>query len=94
VAPRYVQRLFEGASTTFSEYVLSERLARVHMMLTNPYHARRTVGAIALEASFGDISYFNRRFRRHYGMRGSVQFLSVWAERRPDRAQAVIMFCC
>ena len=71
VAPRYVQRLFEGEGTTFSEYVLNERLARVHKMLANPYYARRTVSAIVLEAGFGDVSYFNRRFRRRYGMRPS-----------------------
>ena len=71
VAPRYVQRLFEGEGTTFSEYVLNERLARVHTMLANPYYARWTVSAIALEAGFGDVSHFNRRFRRRYGLRPS-----------------------
>jgi AraC-like DNA-binding protein len=71
VAPRYVQRLFEEEGTTFSEYVLNERLARVHRMLVDPGYARWTIGAIALEAGFGDISYFNRRFRRRYGLRPS-----------------------
>ena len=71
VALRYVQRLFEGEGTTFSEYVLNERLARVRKMLANPYYARWTVSAIALEVGFGDVSYFNRRFRRRYGMRPS-----------------------
>jgi AraC-like DNA-binding protein len=71
VAPRYVQRLLEGEGTTFSEYVLNERLTRAHKMLANPYYARRTVSAIALETGFGDVSYFNRRFRRRYGMRPS-----------------------
>jgi AraC-like DNA-binding protein len=71
VAPRYVQRLFEREGTTFSEYVLNERLARVRKMLTNPRYARWTVTAIALEAGFGDVSYFNRRFRRRFGMRPS-----------------------
>jgi AraC-like DNA-binding protein len=71
VVPRYVQRLFESEGTTFSEYVLNERLARVHKRLANPYYARWTVSAIALEAGFGDVSYFNRRFRRRYGVRPS-----------------------
>jgi AraC-like DNA-binding protein len=71
VAQRYVQRLFESEGTTFSEYVLNQRLARVHKVLANPQHARRTVSAVALEAGFGDVSYFNRRFRRRYGMRPS-----------------------
>jgi AraC-like DNA-binding protein len=71
LAPRYVQRLFEGEGTTFSEYVLNERLARVHRMLVNPNYARWTISAIALETGFGDVSYFNRCFRRRYGVRPS-----------------------
>jgi AraC-like DNA-binding protein len=67
VTPRYVQRLFESEGTTFSEYVLDQRLARVHRMLADPRYAGWTVSAIALEAGFGDVSYFNRRFRRRFG---------------------------
>lgn len=67
VSPRYVQRLFEGEGTTFSEYVLNQRLAHVRRMLSDPRYAGWTVSAIALEAGFGDVSYFNRRFRRRFG---------------------------
>jgi AraC-like DNA-binding protein len=62
-----VQRLFESEGTTFSEYVLDQRLACVHRMLPDPRYAGWTVSAIALEAGFGDVSYFNRRFRRRFG---------------------------
>ena len=71
VSPRYVQRLFEREGTTFSEYVLNARLDRAFRMLADPAHARWTVSAIALEVGFGDVSYFNRRFRRRYGLRPS-----------------------
>jgi AraC-like DNA-binding protein len=67
VTPRYVQRLFEREGTTFSEYVLNQRLARVREMLGDPRCADWGVSMIALAAGFGDISYFNRRFRRRYG---------------------------
>jgi AraC-like DNA-binding protein len=67
VTPRYVQRLFESEGTTFSEYVLDQRLACVHRMLPDPRYAGWTVSAIALEAGFGDVSYFNRRFRHRFG---------------------------
>ena len=67
VAPRYVQRLFESEGTTFSEFVLNQRLARVFRMLADPRYVGWTVSAIALEAGFGDVSYFNRRFRRRVG---------------------------
>ncbi|ODS03605.1 hypothetical protein AUC71_08755 [Methyloceanibacter marginalis] len=67
VTPRYVQRLFESEGTTFSEFVLELRLTRVHRMLADPRYAGWTVSAIALETGFGDVSYFNRRFRRRFG---------------------------
>jgi len=67
VTPRHVQRLFEAEGTTFSGYVLGQRLSRAHRMLADPRYAGWTVSAIALEAGFGDVSYFNRRFRGRYG---------------------------
>jgi AraC-like DNA-binding protein len=67
LTPRYIQRLFESAGSTFSEFVLGQRLARAHRLLTDPRHSGSTIGTIAFEAGFGDLSYFNRTFRRHYG---------------------------
>jgi AraC-like DNA-binding protein len=42
-------------------------------MLTSPRYATWSVTAIALEAGFGDLSYFNRRFKRRYQMTPSDQ---------------------
>jgi AraC-like DNA-binding protein len=67
VTPRYLQRLFENDGTTFSAFLLARRLARVHRMLRDPPFAQRQVGAIAYDVGFGDLSYFNRCFRRLYG---------------------------
>ncbi len=67
VTPRYVQLLFEGEGTTFSQFVLEQRLARAHQLLTSPRHAGWTVSAVALASGFGDLSHFNRSFRRRYG---------------------------
>ena len=67
VTPRYVQILFESEGTTFTEYVLGQRLARAHGMLANPGLRDRTISAIAFEAGFGNLSYFNRVFRRSFG---------------------------
>jgi AraC-like DNA-binding protein len=67
VSPRYIQKLFESEGTTLSRYVLGQRLARVHRMLTDPRQADLTIGAIAYKAGFGDLSTFNREFRRHFG---------------------------
>lgn len=67
ITPRYIQLLFESEGTTFSEFVLHQRLERAHRLLTDQHFARYSIGALALEAGFGDISYFNRTFRRHFG---------------------------
>jgi AraC-like DNA-binding protein len=64
---RLVQRLFEREGTTFTEYVLAQRLARAHRLLADPRRAGEKISAIALDAGFGDLSYFNRAFRRRYG---------------------------
>jgi AraC-like DNA-binding protein len=67
VTPRYIQRLFEESGSTFTEYVLSQRLARAHRLLTDARLAPRTLTAIAFEVGFSDLSYFNRAFRRRFG---------------------------
>src|SRR6185295_769973 len=68
LTPRNLQRLFESEGTTFSEFLLSQRLSRAHHMLTEPRLAQSPVGAIAYDAGFGDLSYFNRSFKRRFGV--------------------------
>jgi AraC-like DNA-binding protein len=67
VLPRYVQRLFEDEGMTFTEYVLAQRLELTHRQLTDPHYPHRKISAIAYDAGFSDLSYFNRTFRRRYG---------------------------
>jgi AraC-like DNA-binding protein len=67
ITPRYIQKLFEDSGASFTNYVLGQRLARVYRLLTDPRHVKRTISAIAFEVGFGDLSYFNRAFRRHFG---------------------------
>jgi AraC-like DNA-binding protein len=66
ITPRYLRMPFENEGTSFSEFVLGQRL-RAHRMLCAPLHLDRAVGSIAFECGFGDISYFYRAFRRKYG---------------------------
>jgi AraC-like DNA-binding protein len=66
VTPRYVRMLFEKENLTFSEFVLRERLARAHRALIDPRFANRPISDIAFANGFGDLSYFNRTFRRRY----------------------------
>jgi AraC-like DNA-binding protein len=68
VTPRYVQRLFEADGTTFSEFLSGQRLARAHRLLCEPGTSQTAISTIAYDVGFGDLSYFNRRFRRQYGL--------------------------
>jgi AraC-like DNA-binding protein len=68
VTPRYVQRMFEADGTTFSEFLVGQRLARTHRLLCEPNSIHTAISTIAYDAGFGDLSYFNRRFRRLYGL--------------------------
>jgi AraC-like DNA-binding protein len=66
VTPRYVHKLFENEGLTFSSFVLGQRLARAHRMLSDPSFSNRSVSSVAFDVGFGDLSYFNRTFRRRY----------------------------
>jgi AraC-like DNA-binding protein len=67
VTPRYVQRLFEADGTTFTEFLTGQRLARAHPLLCEPTN-QTAISSIAYDVGFGDLSYFNRRFRRQFGL--------------------------
>jgi AraC-like DNA-binding protein len=59
--------LFEEEGSSFSSFVLAERLRGVRRMLVDRRCAHLNIGQIAHESGFGDVSYFNRAFRRHFG---------------------------
>src|SRR3546814_17835966 len=68
ISPRYVRRLFQEETGSFSAYVLDERLDRAHRLLLHPGLVPRTIAAIAYACGFGDLSYFNSTFRRRFGL--------------------------
>lgn len=59
--------LFEAEGLSASEFILSQRLARAHRLLGDPKLIARSISSIAYDIGFGDLSYFNRTFRRRYG---------------------------
>jgi AraC-like DNA-binding protein len=67
ISESYIRQLLAETGTTFTDFVLGGRLARAHRMLLDPHCADRSISAVAYEAGFGDLSYFNRTFRRRYG---------------------------
>jgi AraC-like DNA-binding protein len=67
ISPRMIRNLFRREETTFTSFLLERRLARAYGMLLAPRFAAHTISSIALDSGFGDISYFNKAFRRRYG---------------------------
>jgi AraC-like DNA-binding protein len=63
--------LFEAEGITFSEFVLEKRLTHAYRMLSDPGNGTETITALAYAAGFGDLSYFNRTFRRRFGAKPS-----------------------
>jgi AraC-like DNA-binding protein len=64
---RSIQRMFEVEGTTFTRYVLTQRLAHAYELLGDPRRRAEKISSVALDCGFGDVSYFNRAFRCHYG---------------------------
>jgi AraC-like DNA-binding protein len=67
LSPRQAQRFFAHSGTTFTEFVLEQRLSLAHRLLKEPRFRHRKITDIAYSAGFGDLSYFNREFRRRFG---------------------------
>jgi AraC-like DNA-binding protein len=85
ISPVYIRKLFETENSSFSRFVLEQRLARAHRTLSKPRLADGAIGKVALEAGFGDLSYFNRAFRRRYGATPSE--VREQAERNADETE-------
>jgi AraC-like DNA-binding protein len=85
ISPRYVQMLFEEQGTTFSDFVLEKRLDSAWHMLVSPRYEDWSILAIALEAGFGDLSHFNRRFRRRYLMTPTDVRRQAWLNKAGDQ---------
>ncbi|HEX3995253.1 MAG TPA: AraC family transcriptional regulator, partial [Acetobacteraceae bacterium] len=81
LSPKQVQRLFERAGTTFTEFVLEQRLLLARRLLASPGNRQDKIGTIAYNAGFGDLSYFNRTFRGRFGMTPSE-----WRNAQPEHS--------
>ncbi|WP_409190925.1 AraC family transcriptional regulator [Bradyrhizobium sp. RDM4] len=68
LSPRHAQRMFEQTGTTFTEFLLEQRLLLVRRLLLDPLNRWRKVSDLAHSAGFPDVSYFNRVFRRRFGV--------------------------
>ncbi|MEZ2132007.1 MULTISPECIES: AraC family transcriptional regulator [unclassified Sinorhizobium] len=67
ISSSYIRQLFADEHTTFADFVLEQRLALAHRILTGPRISPRPISQVALDCGFGDLTYFNQTFRRRYG---------------------------
>lgn len=70
ITPRAVQKFFSREGTTFSRYVLEQRLVIAKAMIIAEGEVL-PISQIAYRVGFNDLSYFNRTFRSRYGMKPS-----------------------
>ena len=88
VTTRYIHMIFELEGISFSEYVLEQRLLRALQLMTDSRFADCKVTVLAAEVGFGDLSYFNRTFRRRFGMTPSdarkLHAEKTWARQQAD----------
>ena len=68
VSPRYLQMLLAEAGQSFSTLVQEARLDLARRLLANPRRDATPISDVAMSVGFGDLSHFNRSFRRRFGM--------------------------
>jgi AraC-like DNA-binding protein len=68
MSSRAIRNLFYSENTSFSAWLMRVRLDHARAMLTDLHHHNANIAAIALEAGFGDLSWFHHVFRRRFGM--------------------------
>lgn len=64
---RSVQLLFKEVGTSYSSFVFDERMKQVHRRLSDRRFDHHSIASIAFGSGFGDLSHFNRDFRRRFG---------------------------
>lgn len=66
LAPRTLQTLFREHGTTFSDYILEQRLLLAERQLAGG--SQTSLTELAYAVGFSDLSYFSRAFRRRFGV--------------------------
>jgi AraC-like DNA-binding protein len=68
ISVRYLHLLFAASGTSFTEYLIAQRLSQAQRLLAESRYRRRTILSIAFDCGFRDINHFGRRFRARYGL--------------------------
>lgn len=68
VSARYIQKLFQQAGLSFSQYLRQRRLEHCHADLGSSAHRNLSISDICFRWGFNDAAHFSRSFRADYGM--------------------------
>ena len=68
ISVRYVNKLFEREGISTAKWLRMRRLERCRSDLESPAARGQSISRIAYAHGFGDISTFNRAFKKHYGV--------------------------
>jgi AraC-like DNA-binding protein len=66
ISGRQAQRMFAAAGSTYTAFVLEQRLLLAHRLLSQAAARQRKISDIAFTAGFNDLSYFHRAFKRRF----------------------------
>lgn len=67
ISTRYLRQLFAQYETTFSRYLLEQRLQRAHGILKTLPEGNGRVSRVAFDCGFNNPSHFTRVFSEHFG---------------------------
>lgn len=69
ISPGYLRALFRHEDTSFTDFLVEQRLQRAYSQLSGRGMGERAaISAIAYENGFNNLSWFYRAFRRRFGM--------------------------
>lgn len=68
VSPSYIRALFNNEGTSFTDYLLEQRLQIAFDALTNGQGPKRPVSDIAFHTGFNNLSWFYRAFKHRFGI--------------------------
>jgi AraC family transcriptional activator of tynA and feaB len=68
LSPRHVYQIFDDEDKPLMRWVWSERLARCRRDLEQPSLKSRSIGEIAFQWGFSNVSHFSRAFKAEFGV--------------------------
>jgi AraC-like DNA-binding protein/quercetin dioxygenase-like cupin family protein len=89
ISLRHLHRLFAACDTTFTEYLIEQRLQQAQRMLSDSRYRQQTILGIAFDCGFHDINHFGRRFRARFGFTpGEFRRMHALSDPSPNTGNA------